>query len=271
MSKLTITREMTLAELRGLQSGEFAEVSISCSGATLADEVQEEAFRLLQPNGKLCVQQIATREEGNALSRDLKIQGFVCVIVAKESESTGGLSDESRFLVCQKPDYTMGTSAPLSLPAKQPAAVAKWTMDTSDLADADLIDESALLDEADLMGVPSREEKDAGGCGVPASGPKRACKNCSCGLAEQEAADMQGARPQLTAAQAEVKASSCGGCYKVHCPSPLPVLFFFASRCTPLTIPPPPRSPSSRDRATLFAAGAVPSSASPPSSQGRSA
>lgn len=236
MSKLTITSETTLVELRGLQSGEFAEVSISCSGAPISDEVQEEAFRLLQPNGKLCVQQIATREEGNSLSRDLKIQGFVCVMVAKES--AGSSDEESRFLVCQKPDYAMGTSAPLTLPAKQPAAVAKWTMDTSDLADSDLIDESALLDEADLMGVPSREEKDASGCGVPASGPKRACKNCSCGLAEQEAADVQGARPQLTAAQAEVKASSCGGCYKVH-PPMCPFLFLCVKASLFSLLPPP--------------------------------
>jgi len=81
----------------------------------------------------------------------------------------------------------------------------KWTMTVND--EDDLIDENSLLEEEDL-------KKPVGSmtCGpeVQEDGQKkkRACKNCVCGLAEQEFMEKQ----EQELASAPTK-SSCGSCY----------------------------------------------------------
>ena len=73
-------------------------------------------------------------------------------------------------------------------------------MNLGEIDDNDLIDENALLEEEDL------KKPEPMVCGVPSDGEakkRRACKNCTCGLAEQLESE--------TASQAanQVK-SSCG-------------------------------------------------------------
>ncbi len=108
-------------------------------------------------------------------------------------------------MVSQKPSFEVGSSAVISLP--------KAVVD-----DNDLIDESALLD-----GDTSLSKRgDANSCGVDdggiVAGKKRACKNCSCGLAEIEAAaeasGIDVAPVKLSLDEQVSKSSSCGGCYK---------------------------------------------------------
>jgi anamorsin len=79
-------------------------------------------------------------------------------------------------------------------------------MSTSDLAEDDLVDENALMDDGITV------DKTAGGCGDDGAvgGKKRACKNCTCGLAEEEAAAERAGKPLPEPAQK----SSCGNCYK---------------------------------------------------------
>lgn len=182
--------------LPGLPGNEYAEVKVSF-GLAGDDEVLEHAFRSLRPQGKVLVQGVPTREAGNAISTDLRIQGFTEVMVAKDGEE--------RFVVATKPaDLTVGAAASISLPT-----ASKWTMDTTDLADSDLVDERALLDDSDL--AASRETKESS-CGPgEAGGKKRACKNCSCGLAEREALENASDAAPIDPV---AKASSCGGCYK---------------------------------------------------------
>jgi hypothetical protein len=69
--------------------------------------------------------------------------------------------------------------------AKLPSALvsapisSKWKVSAVDLADDDLIDESSLLE-----GLPPPPlAPPSSSCGVENEGKKRACKNCSCGLA----------------------------------------------------------------------------------------
>jgi hypothetical protein len=152
------------------------------------DSVQGIAFRLLKSKGKLMIDGIVDREAGQALSTDLKIQGFLDIMAAKDP-ATG-----RRFLVCQRPEWTLGSTAKLNL------VTTKVTV--TNLTEDDFIDENALLDESNIPD-PSKESD----CGTGNDGKKRACKNCTCGLADKD-------EEPKTVEEKVAKASSCGNCYK---------------------------------------------------------
>ena len=77
----------------------------------------------------------------------------------------------------------------------------------------DLIDEDALLKEDDI-----NDDNNIKGCGDDTSGkPKRACANCSCGLAEKQAAeenDLIEENKKLSIDEKLAKTGGCGGCAK---------------------------------------------------------
>lgn len=156
---------------------------------------------MLKPLGKLVVDNVSDREAGQALALDLKIQGYLDIMAAKDP-STG-----DRFVVGQKPAWNAGASAAVNFPAKS-ADAKKWKMDTDDLAEGDLIDESELLDSDFKAPEP------AGGCGELVAGKRRACKDCSCGLAEQEVAANQAVNANATVEEKLVRSSACGNCSK---------------------------------------------------------
>ncbi len=75
-----------------------------------------------------------------------------------------------------------------------------------------MIDPDSLLDEGLLAAAKEKKEKEGengGGCETK----KRACKNCSCGRAEMEAAG-EGRAPTVTDEELKASVSSCGNCYK---------------------------------------------------------
>lgn len=77
------------------------------------------------------------------------------------------------------------------------------------MADEELVDEDALLDDGLLKPKPlavGPSKEAASECGPK----KRACKNCSCGRAEAEAA----AGPSVTDEELQASVSSCGNCAK---------------------------------------------------------
>lgn len=116
-------------------------------------------------------------------------------------------SSGERFVVCQKPGWNAGEAATLNI---APVAESKkWKMDTTDLADSDLIDESQLLDND--FKAPSAV---GGDCGELVGGKRRACKDCTCGLAEQEAAGNAASNASATVEEKLVRASACGNCGK---------------------------------------------------------
>ncbi|KAK9709192.1 Glutathione S-transferase, C-terminal domain [Popillia japonica] len=105
---------------------------------------------------------------------------------------------DNAFLYCNKPNYEIGSSAKLNLKCKPVKAV--WKID--DTVEDDMIDPDNLLDEDDL------KKPDAASLKVCATtGKRKACKDCSCGLAEELAGESK-----IAANSANAK-SSCGNCY----------------------------------------------------------
>ena len=106
---------------------------------------------------------------------------------------------------CVKPNWARGTAFALKSRAVRVNATAVDAADAwgaSAAADDDeLIDESALLTELDVNTAPVKYDD----CDVGAG--KKACKNCTCGRAEAEAAE-----EATTAASEETFVSACGNC-----------------------------------------------------------
>ena len=108
-------------------------------------------------------------------------------------------------ITATKPMHEVGASRLLSFakPAAMPAAKPKasvWTLEDMDDDTVELVDDSTLLEEEDMVKVdPSTLRV----CGT--TGKKKACKDCSCGLREELA---DGKEPTTKSVN-----SSCGSCY----------------------------------------------------------
>ena len=129
------------------------------------DLILEKIFKLLNPLGKFAIEGIPSREQGQTLAIDLKIQGYINIMAAKDP-STG-----ERFVVCQKPSWNIGDNAAVKINLTSSNdnlsnETKKWKMDVDDLADGDLIDENELLDND--FKVP-----ESSSCGETATGAKK--------------------------------------------------------------------------------------------------
>ncbi|KFV72969.1 Anamorsin [Dryobates pubescens] len=116
-------------------------------------------------------------------------------------------------LEARKPNFEVGSSSQLQLPfAKKaapsgkpsvdPAAARLWTLSASEMNDEemDLLDSDELLDAEDLK-KPDPSSLRAASC--KELGKKKACKNCTCGLAEELEQEKRSSQPK----------SACGNCY----------------------------------------------------------
>uniref|UniRef100_A0A0B6Z6Y9 Anamorsin homolog n=1 Tax=Arion vulgaris TaxID=1028688 RepID=A0A0B6Z6Y9_9EUPU len=194
-------------------------------------EILGELCRVLTPRGKLYVQELAVscRDSENGIQSKeklvsaLRLSGFVNISdpyevpLNDDEKSELGKRPESNSgaalyrIVAEKPAYEVGSSSQLKLafkpraPTKADENVAKlWNLNSIDLLDSNvvLVNEDDLLDEDDLKKPdPSSLRVD---CSV---GPKKkkACKNCTCGLADELESEKQSAVP--------IKTSACGNCY----------------------------------------------------------
>ncbi|XP_059173640.1 anamorsin homolog [Physella acuta] len=196
-------------------------------------DILGELCRVLKPQGKLYLQELVATQgqgEGSIKSKDklvstLKISGFINVSEPREVslnddeklELKQGSEVSSETALCrvdgQKPGYEVGSASQLKLAFRpKPATqvdenVTKvWSLNSNDLLDddVDLVNEDDLLDENDLKKPdPSSLKFD---CGGGSSTKKKACKNCTCGLAEELEQDKK--QPDTT-----TKTSACGNCY----------------------------------------------------------
>ncbi|KAK6185963.1 hypothetical protein SNE40_008089 [Patella caerulea] len=184
--------------------------------------------RVLCPGGKIYLREIINKTEtteqlktSDSLVSELKLSGFVNI----SQPSSVQLSDDDKSVLSRlnnsgnidlvqiegsKPNYEIGSSTQLKLnftkktnakPAVDPNVAKVWTLSSDDIDDGDveLVDSDTLLDEEDLKKPDPASLK--ANCGTR----KKACKDCTCGLAEQIEAD----NPKKSAAPI----SACGSCY----------------------------------------------------------
>ncbi|KAL5466799.1 hypothetical protein EMCRGX_G030948 [Ephydatia muelleri] len=201
-------REVALEHAERLIAAKHPESSfdVAISGAVSpaclphTNEMLEELARLLKPNGTLHVC------EPGSDAREY----FRNPVIAKEEQL------ETIALVqiqASKPGYEIGASSQLSLPqashqaaTPNPSVNQIWTLTASDALDEDVevVDADTLLAEEDFL-KPNPESLKSD-CG-PNSGRRKACKNCTCGLAEILASENE-EKPKP-----KPVTSSCGNCY----------------------------------------------------------
>ncbi|XP_050303694.1 anamorsin homolog [Anthonomus grandis grandis] len=145
----------------------------------------QDILKTLKPSGHVM---ICDSTDPIATQFHLKTSGFINVVA------------ESVTIKASKPQYQVGSSQKLNLkkPTEKPAV---WKIDD----DEDLIDPDDLLDEDDLK-KPDPDTLKV--CGT--TGKRKACKDCSCGLADELAAEAQSGKVIDTG---DAPKSSCGSCY----------------------------------------------------------
>ncbi|XP_051884226.1 anamorsin isoform X2 [Pristis pectinata] len=202
-------------------------------------DIFAEIARILKPGGRFYLKEpVCTSGDdgrlktGSQLISLLKLAGFTEVCeMEKEPLTADQLSSMNQAIDspsgnlmklgvrAEKPNFEVGSSSQLKLsfvkktnsppekPQLDPSTAKAWTLSATDMNDddVDLIDSDELLDENDLK-KPDPASLRVMNCG-DSKKKKRACKNCTCGLAEE----LVGRGPK-DVKTLQVK-SSCGSCY----------------------------------------------------------
>ncbi|XP_069595727.1 anamorsin [Ranitomeya imitator] len=190
-----------------------------------------EVARILKPGGTVLLRGPVDPQEASTaalrcpsqLYSSLTLSGLTEVTQVppeQRLDQTGGLlgpsslDDDTVTLAAEKPNYEVGSSRQLTLtrrlgPGKVSAdldAVKLWTLSAHDMndEDVDLLDSDDLLDQDDLK-KPLPSSLRLQGCGEGSEKKRKACKNCTCGLAEE----LENSR----SAAAKPATSACGNCY----------------------------------------------------------
>ncbi|GAB9476445.1 Anamorsin isoform x1 [Globisporangium polare] len=154
----------------------------------------------------------ASEDKKSSILMALMIGGFV---EAADSDATDGAAffpefTNARCFSSKKPAFESGAALSLSLGKKTTTTaqpLKKWTVlaDEFDNADDDdeIIDEDTLLDDTDEVLQAAKND-----CAPGVGGKKRACKNCTCGLKDEED------QPVVSDKDLEQMVSGCGNCFK---------------------------------------------------------
>ncbi|XP_044736222.1 anamorsin homolog [Chrysoperla carnea] len=163
-------------------------------------ELLQEIVNIIKPGGQVVlIQKLSsdTFETKEKFLFNLKTAGLVV-----NNDSDVKLNELNEVtVVCRKPNFELNSSVKLSF-AKKATPASVWKIDDTVDDDIETIDPDSLLDDEDFK-KPTPESLKV--CGT--TGKRKACKNCSCGLAEELEAEQTGG------AVKEVLKSSCGSCY----------------------------------------------------------
>uniref|UniRef100_A0A2H6NJL0 Anamorsin n=1 Tax=Micrurus carvalhoi TaxID=3147026 RepID=A0A2H6NJL0_9SAUR len=196
-------------------------------------ELLAEIARILKPGGHILLKEAVTTKTGNddklkTVSKLQTIATLSGLVEVKELRKNALTSEQLQVvqkhldLQCpeifavllegKKPNFEVGSSSQLKLstvkkpttekPRLDPTAAKLWTLSANDMddEDVDLLDSDELLDPEDLK-KPDPASLKAPSC--KESGKRKACKNCTCGLAEELEQEKKNAQPK----------SACGNCY----------------------------------------------------------
>jgi len=163
-----------------------------------------EVFRVLKGDGTFaCYEPLENRsfQDSEALRTNLTLAGFLNPTISQSGTWVQVLS--------KKPFWEQGTKQAIKIKKKAPQPVqqpVKWSSEISN----DFMDEDDLVNPNDL--VKPDMDKIRADCGAGKTAGK-ACKNCSCGRAEEEAKGVP-AKSKLTLEMLENPGidSSCGNC-----------------------------------------------------------
>jgi len=187
-----ITQASSLNQLPAESSSIDIVVGICQSAEFPSGQLFEEISRVLKPGGTILIHRTSQSATGetdktiSALERELLLAGFL------EAEVLGLKS----MVKAKKPLWKIGSSFTIKKVTKSSPKV-----QIND--DLDLIDEDSLLSEEDLK-KPQLPRVDD--CEVGST--RKACKNCTCGRAEEE----QKVEIGLTTEQISNPKSACGSC-----------------------------------------------------------
>jgi len=199
----------------------------------------------LKPGGSLQISELVVKHSTHSIEvrtaddliRDLKLNGFAFVSM-NESEATAAQLDlfakklsESKgqdisivqaALVqaapivvqvnAQKPNFEVGATVKLSFAKKPSTTPAKptsvWVVSSLEDDDTELLNDDEILMDEDL----TKPDTVTNGCGPTSTGKKKVCKDCACGLADEEKEETTPVAKKAKAVTTEAK-SSCGNCY----------------------------------------------------------
>ena len=177
----------------------YSQVLILSDSTLVSHEKISEIMESLEVHGKIII-----KYEGNvkatAAETELKLCGLLSV--SSKGAESGAVEVEG-----VKPDLSSGAAQRRSV--KRPSKDALKAFLSSEPTTNELVDDSTLLKEEDLIKPQGVEGEE---CGPKAK--KKACKNCSCGLKELEEAEAVATTEKpMTVDTANAK-SSCGSVRK---------------------------------------------------------
>uniref|UniRef100_A0A1W7RJB1 Anamorsin n=1 Tax=Agkistrodon contortrix contortrix TaxID=8713 RepID=A0A1W7RJB1_AGKCO len=195
-------------------------------------EVLAEIARIVKPGGRVLLKEAVTTETGNeklkTVSKLQTIATLSGLVEVKELQKDALSSEQiqaiqkhldlqcNEILAVQlqgkKPNFEIGSASQLKLstvkksttekPRVDPTAAKLWTLSANDMDDEDV----DLLDSDELLVPEDLKKPDPASLKAPTckeSGKRKACKNCTCGLAEELEQEKRSAQPK----------SACGNCY----------------------------------------------------------